>query len=104
VITFALLGEGLVTGRSRGRPTGESGSGGSPVFDRPREALDGRTYSEQSEHLGRLDVGVLKLAMRSVLVRLGGIRGDARILRLLSGAPGVRRTSKAARDPIHTGP
>jgi hypothetical protein len=38
-------------------------------------------------HLGRLDVGVLKLAMRSVLVRLGGIGGDARILHLLSLRP-----------------
>jgi hypothetical protein len=103
MIAFAFLGEGLVTGRSRDRPTGKSGSGGAPVFfDRPREALDGRTYSEQSVHLGRLDVGVLKLAMRSVLVRLGGIRGDARILHLLSAAPRIRRTSNAARDPICT--
>ena len=74
------------------------------ALDRPREPLDGRTHSEQRVHLGRLDVVVLKLALRSVLVRLGGIRGDARILHLLSAAPRIRRTSNAARVPIHEGP
>ena len=79
MIVFAFVGEGLVTGRSRARPAGESGSGGAPIFDRQREPLDGCTDSEQRVHLSRLDVVVLKLAMRSVLVRLGDIRGDARI-------------------------
>jgi hypothetical protein len=54
-------------------------------------------------HLSRFDFVVLKLAMRGVLVRLGGIRGDARILHLLSAAHRIRRTSNAARDPIRTG-
>ena len=74
------------------------------VLDRPREPLDGRTHREQRVHLGRLDVVVVKLAMRSVLVRLGGIRGAARILHLLAAAPRVPRTFNAARVPISTGP
>jgi hypothetical protein len=47
---------------------------------------------------------VLKLAMRSVLVRLGGIRGAARILHLLPAVPRIRRTFNAARVPIARGP
>jgi hypothetical protein len=74
------------------------------VLDRPREPLDGRTHSEQRVHLGRIDVVVLKLAMRSVLVSLGGIRGDVRILHLLTAMPRIRRTFDAARVPIPTGP
>ena len=67
--------------------------------------------AREEEHLicarlsfGRLDVVVVKLAVRSVLVRLGGIRGDARILHLLSAAPRIRRISDAARDFLHAGP
>jgi hypothetical protein len=74
------------------------------VLDRPREPLDGRTHREQRVHLGRLDVVVVKRALRSVLVRLGGIRGDVRILRLLAAAARTRRTFNAARVPIPTGP
>jgi hypothetical protein len=74
------------------------------VLDRPREPLDGRTHREQRVHLGRLDVVVLKLPMCSVLVRLGGLRGDVRILHLLSAAPGTCRTFNGARVLIHAGP
>jgi hypothetical protein len=74
------------------------------VLDRPREPLDGSTHSEQRVHLGRLDVVVLKLAMRSVLVRLGGVRGGPRILHLLPAAPRIRRTFNAVRVAIRTGP
>jgi hypothetical protein len=72
------------------------------ALDRPREPLDGRTHSEQRVHLGRLDVVVLKLALGSVLVRLGGIRA-ARIPHLVFAAA-IRRTFNAARVPIPTGP
>jgi hypothetical protein len=37
------------------------------VLDRPREPLDGRTHRKQSVHLRRVDVVMVKLAMRSVL-------------------------------------
>jgi hypothetical protein len=47
---------------------------------------------------------VVKLPMCSVLVRVGGIRGDVRILHLLSAAPGTCRTFNGARVPIPTGP
>jgi hypothetical protein len=74
------------------------------VLDRPREPLDGHTYRKQSVHLRRLDVVMVKLAMRSVLGRLGNIRGDARILNLLAAAARTRRTFNGARVPIPTGP
>jgi hypothetical protein len=74
------------------------------ALDRPCEPLDGHTYRKQSMHLRRLNVFMVKLAMRSVLGRLGNIRGDARILNLLAAAARTRRTFNGARVPISTGP
>jgi hypothetical protein len=76
----------------------------SAVLDCPREPFDGRTHREQRVHLGRLEVVAVKLAMRGVLVRIGDIRGGARILQLLSASPRIRRTLNTARVPVNTSP